>query len=67
MHVGDYNEIGAVCEKLYKEYLPANHLKPKGYYHEIYLNDPTRTAPKKRKIVIRQPVIQLSTEIARMV
>ena len=57
MHVGDYAEIGAVCEKLYNEYLPENSLKPNGYYHEIYLNDPTRTAPKKRKIVIRQPVI----------
>ena len=57
MHVGDYNEIGGVCEKLYAEYLPANNLKPNGYYHEIYLNDLTRTAPKKRKIVIRQPVI----------
>jgi len=57
MHVGDYSEIGAVCEELYKEYLPENNLRPNGYYHEIYLNDPARTAPKKRKIVIRQPVI----------
>src|SRR5262245_27069610 len=56
MHVGDYNDVGAVCEKLYNEYLPENNLKPNGYYHEIYLNDPARTAPKKRKIVIRQPV-----------
>lgn len=57
MHVGDYNEVGAVCEKLYNEYLPDNNLIPNGYYHEIYLNDPRRTAPKKRKIVIRQPVV----------
>jgi len=57
MHVGDYKDLGAVCEKLYNEYLPTNNLEPNGYYHEIYLNDPTRTAPKKRKIVIRQPVI----------
>lgn len=57
MHVGDYNEVGALCEKLYKDFLPANNLKPNGYYHEIYLNDPARTAPKKRRMVIRQPVI----------
>lgn len=57
LHVGDYSEIGAVCEKLYDQYLPENHLRPNGYYHEIYLNDPTRTAPNKRRIVIRQPVI----------
>lgn len=56
MHVGDYNEVGAICEKLYSQYLPENNLEPNGYYHEIYLNDPTRTSPDKRKIVIRQPV-----------
>lgn len=56
MHVGGYKEIGAVCDKLYNQYLPENNLKANGYYHEIYLNDPTRTAPIKRKIVIRQPV-----------
>ena len=53
MHIGDYAGIGAVCKKLYDEYLPQNRLKPNGYYHEIYLNDPARTAPEKRKIVIR--------------
>jgi hypothetical protein len=57
MHVGDYKEISRVCDELYNQYLPENKLKPNGYYHEIYLNDPLRTAPNKRKIVIRQPVI----------
>ncbi len=56
MHVGDYKEIFAVCNTLYNQYLPENNLKPNGYYHEIYLNDPSRTAPHKRKVVIRQPV-----------
>jgi hypothetical protein len=56
MHTGDYKELTAVCDVLYNEYLPQNNLKTNGYYHEIYLNDPTRTAPNKRKIVIRQPV-----------
>ena len=56
MHIGDYKELAAVCDVLYNEYLPENNLKPNGYYHEIYLNDPARTAPNKRKIVIRQPV-----------
>ena len=60
MHVGAYDEIGAVCEKLYNEFLPENNLKPNGYYHEIYLNDPNRTDPEKRKIVIRQPVVACS-------
>ena len=56
MHIGEYEKIGAVCEKLYNEFLPDNNLTPNGYYHEIYLNDPKRTAPEKRKVVIRQPV-----------
>ncbi len=57
MHIGDYSQIQKVCTKLYQEFLPENELKPNGYYHEIYLNDPSRTAPKKRKIIVRQPVI----------
>jgi hypothetical protein len=56
MYIGDYDGVRAVCERLYTEFLPANNLKPNGYYHEIYLNDPSRTAPEKRRIVIRQPV-----------
>lgn len=56
MHVGEYKEISTICNRLYNDYLPENDLKPHGRYHEIYLNDPARTAPDKRKIVIRQPV-----------
>jgi hypothetical protein len=56
MHVGDYNGVTAVCDALYNGYLPQNNLLPNGSYHEIYLNDPARTAPDKRKVVIRQPV-----------
>jgi hypothetical protein len=56
MHVGDYKELAEVCDLLYNKFLPENNLKANGYYHEIYLNGPRRTAPNKRKIVIRQPV-----------
>jgi hypothetical protein len=56
MHVGDYSEVAAICRKLYHAYLPQHDLEPNGHYHEIYLNDPSRTAPGKRRIVIRQPV-----------
>jgi len=58
MHIGAYQGIGTLCEKLYGEFLPGNNLTPNGCYHEIYLNDPSRVAPEKRKIVIRQPVRQ---------
>jgi hypothetical protein len=55
-HIGDYEGIKSLCENLYQDFLPKNNLVPNGYYHEIYLNDPSRTAPEKRRIVIRQPV-----------
>ena len=56
-HVGDYDGVQAVCDELYSEFLPQKKLKPNGYYHEIYLNHPNRTAPEKRRMVIRQPVV----------
>jgi hypothetical protein len=56
MHVGDYSGVAAVCHDLYEKFLPSRRLKPAGHYHEIYLNDPDRVAPDKRKVVIRQPV-----------
>jgi len=56
MHVGDYQAIQKVCDRLYNEFLPENNLKPRGYYHEIYLSDPSKGAPAKGKVVIRQPV-----------
>jgi hypothetical protein len=57
LYVGDRAGMDTVRQRLYNEYLPQNHLQPSGFYHEIYLNDPVRTAPEKRKIVIRQPVL----------
>jgi len=55
-HVGNYRDIGAICQKLYGSFLPEHGLTPRGPYHEIYLNNPKRTAADKRNIVIRQPV-----------
>ncbi|KZL20378.1 GyrI-like domain-containing protein [Pseudovibrio sp. WM33] len=57
LHKGPYEDLRNVCAKLHQEFLPEHSLKPNGHHHEIYLNDPTRTAPEKRKTVIRQPVI----------
>jgi len=56
LHRGSYDEIGELCKSLFGNYLPANNLKPRGRYHEIFLNDPARTASEKRKTLIRQPV-----------
>ena len=59
MHTGPYDEEPASVALL-DEYLSAN-----GYendfsdtrlHHEIYLSDPRKTAPEKRKTVIRHPI-----------
>jgi hypothetical protein len=56
MHLGPPGSQSATLARLYSEYIPANHLIPRGYYHEIYLNDARRTAPGKLRTVLRQPV-----------
>lgn len=57
MHVGPWDVDGpGVAHRLHSEELPARGLEPDGWHHEIYLNDPRRTAPAKRKTVLRQPV-----------
>ncbi len=56
MHVGREQDVPALLEKLYTKFLPQNNLKPTGAYHEIYLDDWSRTAPELRKIILRQPV-----------
>lgn len=56
MHIGPYSEEAPTIARMHKEYIPANGLIENGYHHEIYLNDPRRTAPEKLKTVLRQPV-----------
>jgi hypothetical protein len=56
MHVGPNAKEAATLRRLYRDHLPANGLVPSGPYHEIYLNDPRRTAPERLRTVLRQPV-----------
>jgi hypothetical protein len=56
MHVGPPSAEVPTIARLHREYLPKHNLKPNGYHHEIYLNDPKRVAPAKLKTVLRQPV-----------
>ena len=56
LHKGPYDEEAPVIARLHNEFLPANNLSENGHHHEIYLNDPRRTAPQKLKTVLRQPV-----------
>lgn len=56
LHVGQTDDLPAILERLYREYLPQEGLEPSGPYHEIYLNDWSRVSHTKRKIILRQPV-----------
>ncbi len=60
MHIGSYSEEGATITKMHEEFMPANGLKPHGFHHEIYLNDPRRVAPEKLRTIIRQPVKEIN-------
>ena len=60
LHVGQVDGLQTVLEGLYGDYLPQEGLEPAGPYHEIYLDDFNRVAPAKRKIIVRQPVRQVT-------
>jgi hypothetical protein len=56
MHVGPEQAAATTITRLHHEFLPEHSLIPAGYHHEIYLTDPNRVAPEKRRTVLRQPV-----------
>ncbi len=56
LHVGPVDALPAILERLYMDYLPQQGLEPAGPYHEIYLDDWSRVAAAKRKLILRQPV-----------
>lgn len=56
MHVGPAQDVPTLLERLYTRFLPQNRLAPAGAYHEIYLDDWSRAAPERRRMVLRQPV-----------
>lgn len=56
MHLGSYDEEGPALEHLHEVEIPGRKLVHNGHHHEIYLNDPRKTAPGKLKTILRQPV-----------
>lgn len=61
LHVGPYDDEGPVLARLHDEVLPAQGLRPTGRHHEIYLSDPSRTAPERLRTILRQPVATATT------
>ena len=57
LHVGPYAAEGPLIQSLHA-FIADHGCEPVGEHHEIYLNDPSRTAPEKLRTIIRQPVSQ---------
>lgn len=56
LHLGSYDDEGPVLERMHRDFIPEQGLRMTGRHHEIYLNDPRRTAPEKLRTILRQPV-----------
>jgi hypothetical protein len=56
MYIGPNEEETATLARLHHEFLPEHGLVAAGHHHEIYLTDPKRVAPERRRTVLRQPV-----------
>ncbi|MBC2859458.1 GyrI-like domain-containing protein [Stappia sp. 28M-7] len=56
LHVGETDDLPEILAGLYGDHLPEQGLEADGPYHEIYLDDWSRVAPQRRKIILRQPV-----------
>ena len=55
MHIGPFSNEGPNIAKIHAFIQNSGH-KLSGKHHEIYLNDPSKTAPEKLKTVLRQPM-----------
>jgi hypothetical protein len=55
LHLGPYATERASIERLHAAIAEAG-LQPAGRHHEIYLGDPTRSAPERLRTILRQPV-----------
>ncbi len=55
LHIGPYDEEAPTIAKLLA-FVEESGYVPRGRHHELYFNDPRRTAPEKLKTIIRQPV-----------
>jgi hypothetical protein len=55
LHRGPYAAEGPTIARLHA-FIDQQGYERAGKHHEIYLGDPTRTAPEKLKTIIRQPV-----------
>jgi hypothetical protein len=55
LHLGPYAAERPAIERLHAAIAAAG-LRPRGRHHELYLGDPTRSAPEKLRTLLRHPV-----------
>ncbi len=63
LHIGGYDDepqTVAAMDKFLSENSFANDFSEKRLHHEIYLSNPSKTAPEKRKTVIRHPIREMN-------
>ena len=58
LHIGSYDDEATVLEEMHNDFIPLSGLTMTGRHHEIYLNDPRRTAPEKLRTILRQPIAE---------
>ena len=59
LHVGPYDDEGPVLAEMHQRFVPSHGLRLTGRHHEVYLNDPRRTAPQRLRTILRQPVARV--------
>jgi hypothetical protein len=55
LYLGPFSEEGPTIQRMH-DFIHAAGKELRGKHHEIYLNDPRRTAPEKLKTILRQPM-----------
>ena len=55
LYLGPFSDEGPTIQRMH-DFIHAAGKELRGKHHEIYLNDPRRTAPEKLKTILRQPM-----------
>jgi hypothetical protein len=55
LYVGSFADEGPTIQRIH-DFIHKAGKQLRGKHHEIYLNDPRRTAPEKLKTILRQPM-----------
>ncbi|MHC4860482.1 MAG: GyrI-like domain-containing protein [Planctomycetota bacterium] len=57
LHVGPYESEQETLAAM-REHMAKEGVEQAGHHHEIYLSDPRRVAPEKRRTILRLPIRQ---------